>query len=98
MEDKICENCKYFQQHYVLIKDVGFVTANCGHCLINVGKKLKDINNCQKFEKVSKIQVDNDTYSKEFSEIVKNLFSLNASIYSAINKIEIVPTNNKPKK
>ncbi len=97
MEEKLCGDCKHFQQHYVLIKDVGFVTANCGHCFFNVGKNHKNLNVCQKFEKVSKIQVDNDTYSKEFSPIVKNLFSLYASIFSTLNKIEIVQTD-PPKK
>ncbi len=40
MEDKKCENCKYFLQHFTCSANRFFLKTNCGHC---VNKNFKSI-------------------------------------------------------
>lgn len=52
-DNKSCENCRYFMQHYVWSANA-ISKANCGHCKLNTNPKkpVKNIciHKCEKWE------------------------------------------------
>ena len=51
-EEKLCQNCKYFKQHYVKVKNSGYMKTYAGHCANpRLREKKPDAPACRRFAK-----------------------------------------------
>lgn len=50
-EERVCENCKYFYQHYIRVAPYRYNPVHAGHCWYPRMKNRESSDSCKYFER-----------------------------------------------